>query len=52
MPSPLFYVTGPPPPESIRTVPLIPPMAPILYTLPDSQLHTKIANQIEYYFRY
>lgn len=49
VPSPLFYVPGPHP-ESVRAVPLIPPMAPIFYTLPDPQLHTKIVNQIEYYF--
>lgn len=51
VPSPVFYVPGPHP-ESVRAVPLIPPIPPMFFTLPDPQLHTKIVNQIDYYFRY
>lgn len=47
--SSVFYVTGPPPPESFR-MPMIGPMSPVFYHVPDPQLHNKIVNQIDYYF--
>ncbi|KAK7267712.1 hypothetical protein RIF29_20390 [Crotalaria pallida] len=48
----VVFVTGPPPPpDSLRGVPFMPPMPPLFFTAPDPQLHTKIVNQIDYYFR-
>ncbi|KAL3525231.1 hypothetical protein ACH5RR_013603 [Cinchona calisaya] len=49
MPSPLFYFPGPHP-ESLRAMPMVPPVAPYFFPFPDPQLHSKIVNQIEYYF--
>ncbi|KAK7252990.1 hypothetical protein RIF29_37337 [Crotalaria pallida] len=47
----VVFVTGPPPPpDSLRGVPFMPPMPPLFFTAPDPQLHTKIVNQIDYYF--
>nr|GMD53397.1 la-related protein 1C-like [Ipomoea batatas] len=45
---PIIY-PGPPPPESFR-MPMIGPMSPVFYHVPDPQLHNKIVNQIDYYF--
>ncbi|KAE9606617.1 putative winged helix-turn-helix DNA-binding domain-containing protein [Lupinus albus] len=48
--SAVVFVPGPPqPPDSLR-VPFLPPMPPLFFTGPDLQLHTKIVNQIDYYF--
>lgn len=47
--SPVYYVQ-PPPPESLRGVPFIAPMPPVFFPAPDPQLHTRIVNQIDYYF--
>ncbi|CAL1394362.1 unnamed protein product [Linum trigynum] len=51
--SPLYYVTGPPPPQSLRGVPFVPgqiqPHA-MFFPAPDFQLHSKIVTQIDYYF--
>lgn len=53
VPQPVFYVQSP---ESLRgVVPIMPQVAahPMYYPpFPDPQLHVKIMNQIEYYFRY
>ncbi|XP_027077790.1 la-related protein 1C-like [Coffea arabica] len=49
VPSTVFYLPGPHP-ESLRAVPMVPPMAPFFFPFPDPQLQTKIVNQIEYYF--
>ncbi|KAI4327773.1 hypothetical protein L6164_020197 [Bauhinia variegata] len=48
---PVVYVATPPP-ESMRTVPFVPPIPPhaVYFPAPDPQLHTKIVNQIDYYF--
>lgn len=52
VPQPVFYVQSP---ESLRgVVPIMPQVAahPMYYPpIPDPQLHVKIMNQIEYYFR-
>lgn len=48
---PMLYI--PPPMESLRGVPFVPPPMPpnAMYFQPqDLQLHTKIVNQIDYYF--
>ncbi|CAK9156963.1 unnamed protein product [Ilex paraguariensis] len=45
--SPFFYVGHP---ESLRGVPFVPPLPPMFFHVPDPQLHSKIVNQIEYYF--
>lgn len=49
-----YYVAGPPP-DPLRGMPFvaapIPPPA-MYFTAPDPQLHSKIVNQIDYYFRY
>ncbi|XP_024978393.1 la-related protein 1C-like isoform X1 [Cynara cardunculus var. scolymus] len=52
MPSPLFYVQGPPPPpESLRGMPLVAPIPPPMYfAVPDPMLHARIVSQIDYYF--
>lgn len=50
--SPVYYVAGPPP-DPLRGVPFvaapIPPHA-MYFPAPDLQLHSKIVNQIDYYF--
>lgn len=49
--SPVIYVPFAPPPESLRGMPFVAPLAPSMYfAVPDPQLHAKIVNQIEYYF--
>ena len=40
----LVYVAHPPP--------FVAQMPPVFIPSPDPQLHTKIVNQIDYYFRY
>lgn len=56
MPSPYFFVPPPPPPpppESFRGMPyahVVPPV--VYYPQQDSQLHSKLVTQIDYYFRY
>ncbi|KAL6507597.1 hypothetical protein OROGR_023792 [Orobanche gracilis] len=48
MPSPVFYVPGPHP-DSLRPVPMV--SIPSMFSpMPDPYLHSKIANQIDYYF--
>ncbi|XP_061367725.1 la-related protein 1C [Gastrolobium bilobum] len=51
---PMVFVAAPPPPlDSLRGAPFVPPMPhhALFYTgPPDPQLHTKIVNQIDYYF--
>lgn len=50
MPPPVVYVA---PHDSMRGVPFVAPMPPhVFFPAPDPQLHTKIVNQIDYYFRY
>ncbi|TKY70303.1 La-related protein 1B [Spatholobus suberectus] len=48
----VFVAAPPPPPDSLRGVPFVPPMPhhPLFFTGPDPQLHSKIVNQIDYYF--
>ncbi|KAJ7944127.1 la-related protein 1C-like [Quillaja saponaria] len=47
---PVVYVAGPSP-ESLRGVPFLTPLVPpVFFPPPDPQLHTKIVNQIDYYF--
>lgn len=50
----VFVAAPPPPPDSLRGVPFVPPMPhhPLFFTGPDPQLHSKIVNQVDYYFRY
>nr|XP_043617341.1 la-related protein 1C-like [Erigeron canadensis] len=58
LPSPVFYVQGPPPPpESLRGMPFVGPIPPPMYFLPDHMLqgidpmlHANIVSQIDYYF--
>ncbi|KAE8707770.1 putative Basic-leucine zipper transcription factor family protein [Hibiscus syriacus] len=48
-----LYVVPAPPPESFRGMPFVAPIAPVFFPAPesqDSQLHTRIMNQIDYYF--
>lgn len=48
-----FYFIPAPPPESLRGVPFVAPMRPVLFPAPeppDRQLHANIVNQIDYYF--
>nr|KJB43282.1 hypothetical protein B456_007G191700 [Gossypium raimondii] len=48
-----FYFIPAPPPESLRGVPFVAPMPPVLFPAPeppDRQLHANIVNQIDYYF--
>ncbi|KAI3738477.1 hypothetical protein L2E82_28510 [Cichorium intybus] len=48
--SPMIYVPFAPP-ESLRAMPFVTPLAPSMYfVVPDPQLHAKIVSQIEYYF--
>lgn len=48
--SPVIYVPFAPP-ESLRAMPFVTPLAPSMYfAVPDPQLHAKIVSQIEYYF--
>lgn len=48
--APVVLFAAPPPPiDSLRGVPFVPPM-PLYYAGPDPQLHSKIVNQIDYYF--
>uniref|UniRef100_A0A1D1YP42 La-related protein 1B n=1 Tax=Anthurium amnicola TaxID=1678845 RepID=A0A1D1YP42_9ARAE len=49
IPSPLFYVPTPPPPESFRGVPFVAPPAMFL-TPSDLQLRAMLVKQIDYYF--
>ncbi|KAI4314722.1 hypothetical protein L6164_027602 [Bauhinia variegata] len=48
---PVVYVAAPPP-ESLRTFPFLQPIPPhpMFFPTLDPQLHTKIVNQIDYYF--
>ncbi|KVI08752.1 la-related protein 1C isoform X2 [Cynara cardunculus var. scolymus] len=49
--SPVIYVPGPPPPDSLRAMPFVAPLPPPMYfAVPDPQLHAKIVSQIDYYF--
>ncbi|XP_020216475.1 la-related protein 1C [Cajanus cajan] len=51
--TPLVFVAAPPPPpDSLRGVPFGPPIPhhPMFFAGPDPQLHSKIVNQIDYYF--
>lgn len=50
----VFVAAPPPPPDSLRGVPFVPPMPhhSLFFTGPDPQLHNKIVNQVDYYFRY
>lgn len=50
--SPVIYVQGPPPPDSLRAMPIVAPIPPhaMFFPVPDPQLHVKIVNQIDYYF--
>ncbi|XP_023754172.1 la-related protein 1C [Lactuca sativa] len=49
--SPVIYVPYAPPPESLRGMPFVTPLAPSMYfAVPDPQLHAKIVTQIDYYF--
>ncbi|KVI02922.1 la-related protein 1C-like [Cynara cardunculus var. scolymus] len=51
MASAMIYVQGPPPPESLRSMSLVAPIpAPMYFPVPDPLLHSKIVNQIDYYF--
>ncbi|XP_004233568.2 la-related protein 1C isoform X1 [Solanum lycopersicum] len=45
---PLFYFPGPFP-DSLR-MPMLSPVPPVYFHLPDTQLHNRIVNQIDYYF--
>ncbi|XP_039069671.1 la-related protein 1C-like isoform X2 [Hibiscus syriacus] len=48
-----LYVVPAPPPDSFRGMPFVAPMAPVFFPAPepqDSQLHTRIMKQIDYYF--
>ncbi|MCD7454356.1 hypothetical protein HAX54_024445 [Datura stramonium] len=45
---PVFYFPGPFP-DSLR-VPMLSPVPPVFLHVPDTQLHTRIVNQIDYYF--
>ncbi|CAN4123512.1 unnamed protein product [Withania somnifera] len=45
---PVFYFPGPFP-DSLR-LPMLSPLPPIFFHVPDTQLHTRIVNQIDYYF--
>ncbi|XP_049393958.1 la-related protein 1C-like isoform X1 [Solanum stenotomum] len=45
---PLFYFPGPFP-DSLR-MPMLSPVPPVYVHVPDTQLHTRIVNQIDYYF--
>ncbi|MCD9638230.1 hypothetical protein HAX54_022077 [Datura stramonium] len=45
---PVFYFPGPFP-DSLR-MPMLSPVPPIFIHGPDTQLHTRIVNQIDYYF--
>ncbi|KAG5145064.1 hypothetical protein JHK84_030607 [Glycine max] len=49
----VFVAAPPPPPDSLRGVPFVPPMPhhSLFFTGPDPQLHNKIVNQVDYYFR-
>ncbi|XP_047317283.1 la-related protein 1C-like [Impatiens glandulifera] len=48
--SQVFYVPAPSP-ESLRGVHIVPPISPhAMFFIPDPQLHSKIVNQIDYYF--
>lgn len=49
MAPPLVYVAHHP--DAIR-MPFVTPIAPLYFAAPDPQLHSKIVNQIDYYFRY
>ncbi|KAM7524040.1 hypothetical protein LguiA_013942 [Lonicera macranthoides] len=51
VPSPMIYVQGLPP-DSLRGVPFVTPISPhaMFFPGPDPQLHSKIVNQIDYYF--
>ncbi|KAK7406855.1 hypothetical protein VNO78_08489 [Psophocarpus tetragonolobus] len=48
----VFVAAPPPPPDSLRGVPFVSPMPhhPIFFTGRDPQLHSKIVNQVDYYF--
>ncbi|KAI3472350.1 hypothetical protein Pfo_031084 [Paulownia fortunei] len=48
MPSPVFYVPGPHP-DSLRPMPMV-PISSMFFPMPDPYLHSKIVNQIDYYF--
>ncbi|GJR74418.1 RNA-binding protein Lupus La [Tanacetum coccineum] len=52
LPSPVFYVQGPPPPpEALRAMPMVGPVPPPMYfASPDHLLHARIGSQIDYYF--
>ncbi|PWA37836.1 RNA-binding protein Lupus La [Artemisia annua] len=52
LPSPVFYVQGPPPPpEALRAMPMVGPVPPPMYfASPDHLLHARIVSQIDYYF--
>ncbi|KAM3342921.1 la-related protein 1C isoform X1 [Capsicum galapagoense] len=45
---PLFYFPGPFP-DPVR-MPMLSPVPPVFLHVPDPQLHTRIVNQIDYYF--
>ncbi|GAA0139622.1 RNA metabolism protein [Lithospermum erythrorhizon] len=45
----VFYFPGPHQ-DPFRPGPMVPPMGPMFYPFVDPLLHTKIVNQIEYYF--
>ncbi|GAV74721.1 La domain-containing protein [Cephalotus follicularis] len=48
--SPMYYVAAPPP-ESLRGVPFVAPIPHAVFLpAPDPQLHSRIVNQIDYYF--
>lgn len=51
LPPQVVYVATPPP-DSIRGMPFVAPIPPhaVFLPAPDPQLHTKIVNQIDYYF--
>ncbi|KAL6959903.1 hypothetical protein U1Q18_040052 [Sarracenia purpurea var. burkii] len=51
VPSPVIYVSAPPQ-DSLRGMPVVAQMQPhaIFFPMMDPQLHTKIVNQIDYYF--
>ncbi|KAL6588190.1 hypothetical protein OROMI_001168 [Orobanche minor] len=48
MPSPVFYVPGPHP-DSLRPMPMV-SISSMFFPMPDPYLHSKIVNQIDYYF--
>lgn len=52
VPSPVIYVPGPPPPDSLRAMPFVPPLPPQMYFAVDPLLHANLVSQIDYYFRY